>query len=32
VRRMRFLQRAGGDRLIVVARNDEGLQFLLHRP
>jgi len=32
VRDMRFLQRADGDRLIVVARNDESLQILLHRP
>ncbi len=31
-RHMRFLQRADGDRLIVVARNDESLQILLHRP
>ena len=32
VRDMRFLQRADGERLIVVARNDESLQILLHRP
>jgi hypothetical protein len=32
VRDMRFLQRADGDRLIVVARNDESLQILLRRP
>ncbi|MEE8175105.1 MAG: VCBS repeat-containing protein, partial [Gemmatimonadota bacterium] len=32
VRDMRFLQRAEGERLIVVARNDESLQILLHRP
>ncbi len=32
VREMRFLQRADGERLIVVARNAESLQILLHRP
>ena len=30
-RDIRFLQRANGHRLIVVARNDEGLQILRHR-
>ncbi len=30
VREMRFLERANGDRLIVVARNDDSLQVLLH--
>jgi hypothetical protein len=30
VRDMRFLKRANGDRLIVVARNDKSLQILLH--
>jgi hypothetical protein len=32
VRHMRSLQRADGDQLIVVARNDASLQILLHRP
>ena len=32
VRDMRLLRRANGDRLIVVARNDGGLQILLRRP
>lgn len=31
-RDLRFLRRANGDRLIVVARNDDPLQILLHRP
>jgi hypothetical protein len=31
-RDMEFLRRADGRRVIVVARNDDSLQFLLHRP
>jgi len=31
VRRMAFLKRANGERVIVVARNNDGLQFLRTR-